>query len=234
MTHSFVTRVSPAIETAKNYHNWIFSIISKYLVNNAKTLEVGAGHGEYTRLLLKKSARVIVTDIDAVVIERMKTKLEKYKDVEFLIMDGIEPQKVEDFVDNIVAINVIEHLKDDEKFIRNCFAILKNGGRLIIFAPAFPCLFSHIDKDTGHFRRYLKKDMKRLLLENGFKIILLRYFNFIGFWGWMINKLIKSGVDTETTNFQVRAFDKLVWLFKVFDIFSYILGQSIIAVAEKR
>jgi hypothetical protein len=153
--------------------------------------------------------------------------------VEIRIMDGIDPAKLMEPVDNIVAINIIEHIRNDKEFIRHSSSMLNKGGRLVIFAPAFPFLFSQIDKEAGHYRRYTKDDLSDLLKSNGLELLFLHYFNFVGFWGWMLNKYTKSGVDSNTTNYQVHAFNKFVWLFRLFDVFSRWCGQSVIAVAEK-
>lgn len=225
--------MAQSLATATKYHKWVFSAIKKYLMSQGITLEVGAGHYGYTKLLLEVSRKVIVSDIDPDAAARIKTNLSMFDNVDVNIMDGIEAHKIREPLDNIVAINIIEHISDDDRFIKDCFSVLKNGGRLVVFAPAFPCLFSTMDREAGHFRRYLKKDLRNLLHNNGFAIISADYFNFAGFWGWLLNKYLKSGVDSEATNAQVMAFDRCVWLFKLFEPFSFCCGQSVIVAGER-
>ena len=225
--------MTSSMASAANYHKWVFGAVRPYIIPQGLTLEVGAGHGEYTKLLLEISRRVIATDVDPAMISRIEAGLSNFKNVDVVMMDGVESDKIREPVDNIIAINIIEHIKQDDKFIRSCFEVLQSGGRLIVFAPAFPGLFSDMDREAGHFRRYLKKDLKILLTHNGFKVISAGYFNFTGFWGWLLNKYLKSGVDSQAANLQVKAFDRCIWLFKLFEIFSFCCGQSIIVVGQK-
>jgi SAM-dependent methyltransferase len=225
--------MAAAIGSAANYHRWVFTAIRGYIKTGATVLEVGAGHGGFTRMLSPLSAKVIATDIDHEMILNINTAIQAHHNVTAVEMDGIEPEKLQDTIDTVVAINIIEHIREQQSFLKSCFTVLNPGGRLIVFAPAFPALFSNIDTEAGHFRRYTKKNLAALLSSAGFEICTARYFNFIGFWGWLFNKYFKSGVDSPATNLQVRLFDTCVWLFKCLDIFSFCCGQSVIVVGEK-
>jgi len=225
--------MSLAITSAMNYHQWVFNSFARYLKRGLVTLEIGAGHGIYTKLLLAISNKVIATDIDQKAVININTELSPNFPVKAILMDGIDTDRINEQINNIVAINVIEHIDRDDSFIRDCYSVLSPSGRLIIFAPAFPSLYSKIDKEAGHFRRYHRADIERLLINNGFKLLYSHYFNFIGFWGWLINKYLGSGINASITNSQITVFDKLVNLFKCFEIFSVFCGQSILLVGEK-
>ena len=54
----------------------------------------------------------------------------------------------------IYAINVIEHIADDVAALAQLRELLRPGGKLVIFVPAFPMLYSEMDRRIGHFRRY--------------------------------------------------------------------------------
>lgn len=218
---------------ASNYHRWVFNSFDKYLAPNAVTLEVGAGHSGYTKLFSAISAKVIASDINIEVISRISNDLSCCGNVEAILMNSIEKGKLSWPIDNIVVINVIEHIEDDMEFIKNCFSVLNKQGRLVIFAPAFPFLFSDIDRQAGHFRRYLKKDLESLLKDSGFKLIFSHYFNFIGFWAWLINKYLKNGINTKSTNSQVSFFNDYIWAFRPFEMFSCFFGLSLVIVGEK-
>ena len=56
-----------------------------------------------------------------------------------------------------LLINVLEHIKEDEKEIQEATRKLNFGGHLIIMAPAHPKIYGNLDKAVGHFRRYEKK-----------------------------------------------------------------------------
>ena len=227
------TTMAKAISSAGNYHRWVFDAIKRHLNRDSVTFEIGAGHGEYTKLLSCISKKVVATDISQEAVARITDEHKQDKKVEVMLMNGIEKDKIQNPVGNVVAINILEHIRDDDAFVRDCFSILERGGKLVVFAPAFCFLFSNMDRQAGHFRRYSRNGLADILRNNGFRIVSSRYFNFIGFWGWAVNKFTGSGVDSSITNLQVVFFDKYVWLFKCFEFLTFFCGQSILVVGER-
>jgi SAM-dependent methyltransferase len=86
----------------------------------------------------------------------------------------------EDFNDNsfgnCLLLDVIEHIADDEAFLKVLNKKMRKGAKLIISVPAFQCLMSSHDKAVGHFRRYSLKDLKLKLAQSGFLEIGGGYF----------------------------------------------------------
>ncbi|MBF0459358.1 MAG: methyltransferase domain-containing protein [Nitrospirae bacterium] len=226
--------MSPEMPYAVNYHKWVFSSFERYLKNNAATLEIGAGHSGYTRLLRSISNRVIASDMDRNVVDSLTREFEAVQGIEVIQMDGIEENKLRTHVDNIVAINILEHIEDDMAFIKKSHSALNKGGVFVIFVPAFPLLFSIMDKQAGHCRRYRKRQLEHALTKNGFTVIHSQYFNFIGFWGWLLNKISGSGLNSNAVGLQIMLFDKLAWMFKKAEKLTFICGQSIILIGEKK
>ena len=79
------------------------------------------------------------------------------------------------FYDLILVADVIEHVKQPEKLLKELKKFLKKDGRILITVPAYQFLFSKKDKVLGHYRRYNKKLLKDELSE--FKIENISYFN---------------------------------------------------------
>lgn len=75
----------------------------------------------------------------------------------------------------IGLFDVIEHIKDDDKFLKSVNSILTNNGLVYITVPAFNFLWSKDDSDAGHFRRYTIKQMRILLKKSGFEIEFATY-----------------------------------------------------------
>lgn len=80
--------------------------------------------------------------------------------------------------DFILLMDVIEHIKDDNDFINNIKKYLKKDGIILITVPAFQSLYSIHDKELKHFRRYNFKQLKKILINNDFKILDWNYFYF--------------------------------------------------------
>jgi 2-polyprenyl-3-methyl-5-hydroxy-6-metoxy-1,4-benzoquinol methylase len=54
----------------------------------------------------------------------------------------------------VLCINVLEHTEDDVAALRNAYALLPGGGRVIVFVPADRSLYGSLDRSVGHLRRY--------------------------------------------------------------------------------
>ncbi|MEO7397360.1 MAG: methyltransferase domain-containing protein [Ilumatobacteraceae bacterium] len=71
----------------------------------------------------------------------------------------------------ILLMDVLEHITDDEAFLRNdVVPLLAGDGVLIVSVPAHPRLFTAHDTMLGHHRRYRPNDI-RLLLGRHLRII---------------------------------------------------------------
>lgn len=73
--------------------------------------------------------------------------------------------------------DVLEHVEDDGRAIRECARVLKPGGILIVTVPALPFLCSEHDRALGHFRRYSPRGLTQLLRGSGFGVERITYFN---------------------------------------------------------
>lgn len=83
--------------------------------------------------------------------------------------------------DLVVAIELIEHIERDQVVVSEINRILKDDGLAVITTPAFDFLWSSDDVVSGHKRRYTQKRLRRLLEDNGFKILLSSYRYFFIF-----------------------------------------------------
>lgn len=70
--------------------------------------------------------------------------------------------------DLVLALDLLEHLPDDLKGLREMHRVLKKGGTLLVSVPSYKFLWSDHDEALGHFRRYTKREIKVKLEEAGF------------------------------------------------------------------
>lgn len=73
-------------------------------------------------------------------------------------------------IDVVVALNVLEHIEDDERAAREIARILRPGGAAVIELPAGPRLFDVYDKALMHFRRYTQASACELFERAGMMI----------------------------------------------------------------
>jgi SAM-dependent methyltransferase len=86
----------------------------------------------------------------------------------------------EDFNSNILdsclMLDVIEHIESDIDALKCINDKMKKGARFILAAPAFQSLWSSLDVEGGHFRRYSIKGLNAQFKKAGFKVIYKSYF----------------------------------------------------------
>jgi len=221
-----------ALDEAKNYRAALLREFSGHL--RGSVLEVGAGIGQITAMLLQNPAvtRLASIEPDAKFCTRLRAAFPTHEIIEGTIDDlkGDAPWNA------ILSVNVLEHIQQDERELaiyRQKLA--RANGVLCLFVPARPEIYAPIDKDLGHFRRYTKPELRRKLEAAGFEIVRLRYYNFVGYFAWWLSFCVlkKHGLDLQA----VRFFDRVLFP-PVHGLETRIcappFGQSLLAVARAK
>jgi len=73
-------------------------------------------------------------------------------------------------VSAVGLFDVVEHIRDDRAFLMEIHRLLRPRGRLYLTVPAYGWLWSREDEAAGHFRRYSRRGLGRLLREVGFEV----------------------------------------------------------------
>ncbi len=235
-TKSIYTEPGPqildAFSLAPKFNRWMAETILPFVGD--RVLEIGAGTGNLTRLLAPKRKFYAATDIDLEYIERLRNAFRYRSNIQVRRCDIERVDDLAQFVgriDTIVFLNVLEHVEDDLGSLQRLYAILPEGGRLIVLVPHDQSLFGTLDTALGHFRRYSRDELRSRLEQAGFKIQHTIDFNRIARPGWYINGRI---FKTQTlARFPLRLFNRLVWLWRKIDQTLPWPPTSIIAIAVK-
>lgn len=93
--------------------------------------------------------------------------------------NGINVNFTDNYFDVILAMDVIEHIEDDQLAVKELERLLKPGGYLIITVPAYQWLWGVQDEVAHHYRRYTKKSVLALVRNSGANLSVVRntYFN---------------------------------------------------------
>ena len=79
--------------------------------------------------------------------------------------------------DAILALDVLEHLRNPGFTLKDISRILKPDGILIVIVPAYKFLWSYWDEVLGHQTRYSKMEIGSLLRKEGFYPLYSSYFH---------------------------------------------------------
>jgi len=201
-----------------------------------RVLEVGAGIGGTTRSLCDGSQTDwLCVEPDAALASRI-TEMTAQKELPAICrlhVGTLEdlPATEGDF-DAILYIDVIEHIEDDAAELRRAYARLVPGGAILIIVPAHQWLFSPFDKAIGHFRRY-SRPMLRRVLPAGCHIQQLVYLDSVGLLASTANKLFLK--QSYPTLAQIKFWDNtIVPVSRLADrLTGFSLGKSVLAVVQK-
>lgn len=194
-----------AMSFAKNYHKWILAEFSPYL--GSSVAEVGAGVGSFSTLVLETSINSLVAfEPSQNMYPLLQEALSKDKRAR-AINDFFGRANAGQRFDSILYVNVLEHIEDDVSELAKACDALAPKGHLLIFVPALPWLYSEFDRQVGHFRRYMKKDLVKLARRSGLSVVKARYFDAAGIIPWYINfVLLKNSMSSGS----VSLYDRLV------------------------
>jgi len=83
--------------------------------------------------------------------------------------------------DTVLLMDVIEHLDDDEGFLRRAAELVDAGGRIVVSVPAFQWLWSQHDVTFQHRRRYTARNLTSVIQRAGLVPERVTYTNFAVF-----------------------------------------------------
>lgn len=220
------------------YNSSIVRKIAKHLPCKGNVLEFGAGIGTLAILFkttegLKPKCLEVDPNLKRVLVDRG-----------FECYDNIH--QIDELFDGVYTSNVLEHIKDDAYALKQIRSVMMPESNLVIYVPAFKCLYSPWDASVGHLRRYEKGELLSKLDAAGFEVTKIIYVDALGFFASFIARIIgykKSAAlkDEKTVNYHVAEprvlifYDRLIYrVSQIFDFigFRYIFGKNILAVAK--
>ncbi len=206
----------------------IEQIISELsLSKKSKILDFGAGSGVNLNML-KKYGYLDIHEKNK--LARINIRL-KYKNIN-KIYSNLRIKK--NYYDLILLADVIEHVKKPKILLKKLKKFLKKNGFILITVPAYEFLFNKKDLVLGHYRRYNKTQLNKVI--EGFQIKKNSYFNTLLFIPialiTLFYKLFKIDYvkKVETTPFYIL--NKLLYQIFVFEkklikYFNFPFGLSI-------
>ena len=218
--------------SAKNWKRYFSKRLKKYVLGNV--LEVGAGNGGTTKLLINDSVEnwlCLEPDIKLFHSLENKIKLGQLPAKTHAIQGTINVIK-EDTFDTIAYIDVLEHIEDDFDEINKAAKLLSIGGKIIVLSPAYNWLYSPFDLSIGHFKRYDYTSLKKIESKS-LKLIHYEYLDSVGTVLNFLNKhLIRNSYPTKK---QITFWDKIIVpMSKIIDpIINRKFGKSIIGIYSK-
>ena len=197
--------------------------------DNENLLEFGAGTGFLAQLFkVKFGIRPDCVELDPVLANLVRDK--GFSCYRFLK----DSKRV---YSAIYTSNVLEHIQDDSEILIELYGKLSPGGLIGIYVPAHQFLFSTMDEQIGHVRRYSKRGLLTKINNAGFQVKLVQYDDFLGFFASLAVKTI--GYKNKAKLGSARSlivYDRFVYpVSQVLDRlgFKHLIGKNLLVIAEK-
>lgn len=140
-------------------HEQIARKVSAKISKGSRVLDFGAGEGALSERLFDMGYKVTAADKDA---ENFKSKNCDFFPVNFDRPDEVDffVKKHENQFDVVLGVEVIEHVQDQWKYIRQLMAMVKPGGIFLITTPNTASWLSRvIFLFTGRFHQFADADL---------------------------------------------------------------------------
>lgn len=157
-------------------------------------LDCGCGEGFYvmviTQLFLK--VKVVAFDHDKPLLEKAKSWIGNNKNVTWVVGDIYKIPYQDNYFDKVILSEVLEHIPDDERALKEVRRVLKPNGKIAITVPNhnYPLFWDplnwlrehlgcgHFSPDSGffggiwamHLRLYYPQEIEKLVKRVGLKI----------------------------------------------------------------
>ncbi len=221
-----------SLAQAPNYYAWVLRQFEPYL--GPSVIEVGSGIGTFSEFLLSVPRVSQLTAIEPA--ENTYPELERRfrGDARVRVLKGYLGEHYQALsADAFVAVNVLEHVADHIRVLKQARQAIKPGGALLLFVPALPAIYGTLDRAFEHERRYTKRALRDAIESAGWKPRRISYMNLPGIAAWFVagRVLRKSNIAARYAN----AYDRLVipWLSRVESVFPPPIGSNLIAIATR-
>jgi len=140
--------------------------LRRYFPDLRRFLEIGCGTGFVLSGVAAafQATRLTGSEIFSAGLSHAAERLPQ---VELLQMDARAIPYVEHF-DVVGAFDVLEHIAEDERVLREIHKALHLGGGLILTVPQHPWLWSYQDEHACHVRRYTATELRKKISAAGF------------------------------------------------------------------
>jgi hypothetical protein len=118
--------------------------------------------------------------------------------------------------------------------LRTAASGLVPGGHVLVFGPAMGWLYSDLDYNAGHYRRYTVASLRRAAVEAGLEIVQIKYLDMLGVLPyWLVYRVMRR---QSISGSSMWAYDKV--LVPLSRFLQWILprpplGKNVIMVARK-
>jgi 2-polyprenyl-3-methyl-5-hydroxy-6-metoxy-1,4-benzoquinol methylase len=164
---------------AHGLHDDVFKLMQPFLSKDLHILDFGCGQGAFSQRLVDAGMKVDACDIDEGQIRasvQRKIKLDLNRDISSNFTDKY---------DILIALEIIEHLENPWKYLRDCISLLKDDGIIVLSTPNISnftsrlrflmrgtlIAFENADLKHGHITPLSYVQLENMFSQNKLKVV---------------------------------------------------------------
>ena len=210
---------------AVNYNRYLLHVIRSHAGESKRVIDFGAGSGTFAGPISRMGFEVTAVELD----EGLRAHLAKQG---LRVAASTTELNAESF-DFAYTFNVLEHIPDDVEALRGLRAKLVRGARLLVYVPAFQVLYTSMDSNVGHVRRYSRDTLVRSVSAAGFAVEAVEFVDSLGYFATLAFKMTDRG-SGEVNPRMLRLYDRTIFpVSRVLDrVFHHWVGKNLLLVAR--
>ena len=176
---------TPTITELPEDQHWWFATRTWSLLNlidanisrrDGNVLDIGCGAGNMIHHLRRYG------NVQGIEVDARPVAMAQQRGYDVRLGDATQRIPFDDAsFDLVTALDVIEHVDEDEAILREAYRVLRPNGILTISTPAFMGLWSYNDVLNGHKHRYTPQELRERIERAGFRIKRLTFGFFLVF-----------------------------------------------------
>lgn len=211
---------------ARNYNAYLAGLIERHIPRGTRVLDFGAGAGTFALPASRAGRELVCLEPDAELRQHLRSLgLNSVASLAELQPDSFAA---------VYSFNVLEHIADDRAALAELHDVLKDGGTLLLYVPAFQLLFSSMDEKVGHHRRYRRGMLMGRVRGAGFEVLSASYVDSLGFFAALLYRLLDRG-GGDINRRALALYDRVLFpVSRVLDrITGRLLGKNLLLIARK-
>jgi ubiquinone/menaquinone biosynthesis C-methylase UbiE len=147
-------------------HLFAYEEALKFLDKGLQVLEIGFGEGYGANLMAQHLGSVTALDVNKQAVEYANQKYSN-DNCTFIHYNGHELPFGEDKFDAVISFQVIEHIEDDENYLKEIHRVLKKGEKAILTTPNRETRLNPGEEPWNefHVREYNSEQLNEVLSE---------------------------------------------------------------------
>jgi trans-aconitate methyltransferase len=175
-SESYDSRYFSELYQLESGHFWfqyrnrrILWALKTFFPSTRDVLEIGCGTGFVINNIRHQYPNLTISGSD-LYLEGLNFARERVPDADFYQMDARSLPFQKEF-DLILALDILEHIEDDQKALAEMYRTLKEGGGIILTVPQHRWLWSMQDVKSFHKRRYSRQELEEKMTNCGISVV---------------------------------------------------------------